>query len=736
MKALFLERIIPLIMMLALFTGGYYLSQYGYGTVKEMRQLERVHSSKIVALIEGEANVTANVRKKDKTLNSFYTKTPSVYYRYTEEIERRDADGDTHWDTVDSREEYVDFLLEDETGSIEVKPAGAIIDWSTPQSFQTTIGKHRYTEWRIEPGDEIFVFGMASMLGSEMHINFYQNGQYTPIISRYGEQEERSDMGVMTIIKIWGGIGLISLAAYFFAYLFRIHRLVAYLSILTILLVTLLSNMGIKMMHDDLEAGLERYKRQEQGTQKKLQQLYARGIQSQAVMDEVQLNLLVAREQLVSHMQAFPEKYLTGFWGMVEPPRPRVAESIVMKADSIIEAYKPSRLPAGRSYAIAAAVTVIGGLLVFYGVRQVKLKRYIENVPTSSTKGIVFGVCEVKGFLASERSDLIEGPLSKEDCAWYDYVVKEKRGSGKNSKWVVIEKEKKFVDFICEDRDGSVRVNPDKAEIITSHKISERKGDRLYTELSLRKNDDLYVLGYAGMQENKDDQLYLQYSSEREPYIISNFSEAEIMVKKARKGIFNLNLSFSAVMLVSLLLSGVAGGFAATDFLMAAVVAPFFMIIVMLILHYNDIIFLKQRVERNWSNISVSLKKRMNLIPNLEEVINQYASHEKNLLQEVVRFRKKYKHGVENTTAIKDLMKQQRGLKASINMLQENYPELKSNQLIMKMMDMLSEIENEIMFMRTGYNDAVEVYNTRIRSIPDVVFTGLVGFKEKEFIAI
>ena len=75
-------------------------------------------------------------------------------------------------------------------------------------------------------------------------------------------------------------------------------------------------------------------------------------------------------------------------------------------------------------------------------------------------------------------------------------------------------------------------------------------------------------------------------------------------------------------------------------------------------------------------------------------------------------------------------------LKISVNNLREDYPELKSNELIMKMMDILSSLENELMFMRGGYNDAVEVYNTRIKSVPDILFTGVIGFKEKEFIKV
>ncbi len=754
MKKFLKNTLFPVLMFLLVSIGGYWLSSSAFQSLKEMRQLERVPASKVGALLPGEANVNARAVVYQRTVNSTHTRTPSLYYRYRKEVEDRDSDGNRRWRTLDERTESVDFYIQDETGRALVKRDAINLEWSLPQSYQQVRGDYRYTEWRIEPGDRLFVFGWANIYAGEIEINFVQRGQYTPIISKYGEAEERSDMGASSILKIWLGIALVTMSVYFFAYVFRIHRLVAYLTILTLVLAMMLIDMGLVMMHSDLVSGHKRYQQHYAEAEQRISALLRRNditftgwqfLDTDRIADakdrkniaEIRLNLLMAREQLVQDMRSVPEKWLIGLWSLEAPQKIVVPASVEQELQQRMQRYWPSQLGHVLPVVFSLLALVAAVATVWYGVRQVKLKRYIENVPTSSTAGAVFGVCEVKGQLViDETRDALRSPLTHNDCCWYHYKEEERRGSGKSAKWVTIKEVSSSIPCYCQDTDGRIEIDTENAEIISEHKTVRRKGSMRYTETRLDVYDVIYVIGYAGLDEETGERLVMQYSSKREPFIISNRSENDVMLEKARKGIFSLNLSFSAVVLIALLSFGMAGGFAATDFLMSALIAPLFMLLVMFILHYNDIVFLRQRVERNWSNINVSLKKRFNLIPNIEQVVKQYLQHETRLLEDITRLRNKYRNSIDSTESIADILAEEKRIKLGVKGLQESYPELKSNELIMKMMDILDSIENEIMFMRAGYNDSVEVYNTRIHSIPDVVFTAALGFKLKPFINI
>ena len=79
-------------------------------------------------------------------------------------------------------------------------------------------------------------------------------------------------------------------------------------------------------------------------------------------------------------------------------------------------------------------------------------------------------------------------------------------------------------------------------------------------------------------------------------------------------------------------------------------------------------------------------------------------------------------------------MEHLQSVKTGLIPLQEKYPNLDSNELA-KMIKLITDLENELMFMRTGYNQSITLYNTRIKSIPDVLLAILFGFKEKKLIA-
>jgi hypothetical protein len=206
------------------------------------------------------------------------------------------------------------------------------------------------------------------------------------------------------------------------------------------------------------------------------------------------------------------------------------------------------------------------------------------------------------------------------------------------------------------------------------------------------------------------------------------------MRRIARAGIALLNVSFAGVLLLALLLFGLTGSFAATDYLAAALAAPIFMSAVTLTLHYNDLIFLRERVRRNLSNIEVSLQKRKDLVPRLEAVAKACMYHERSLQEAVTRMRNHCANPAASTVAgMQEYMSAEHGLLRQLLVQVEAMPDLISNTQTALLMRTLIVLENEISLMRNGFNDAVETYNTRIQVFPDMLFARLFHFEEQAF---
>jgi LemA protein len=153
-----------------------------------------------------------------------------------------------------------------------------------------------------------------------------------------------------------------------------------------------------------------------------------------------------------------------------------------------------------------------------------------------------------------------------------------------------------------------------------------------------------------------------------------------------------------------------------------------------IIMIYNGLVALRQRVNQSFSDIDVQTKQRHDLIPNLVETVKSYAAHERGTLEAVVQARNAavtaQAGGVAAQAAAENVLS---GALRQLFALSEAYPDLKANQNFQQLQAELSDIENKIAAARRFFNNAVQEYNTGIQQFPAVLMAGALGFTQKEF---
>jgi LemA protein len=150
---------------------------------------------------------------------------------------------------------------------------------------------------------------------------------------------------------------------------------------------------------------------------------------------------------------------------------------------------------------------------------------------------------------------------------------------------------------------------------------------------------------------------------------------------------------------------------------------------------YNGLVTLKIRVDEAWSDITVQLKRRLDLIPNLVNSVKGYAAHESGVFEKVTEARANALNakGVKETAAAEN---QFEGALKSLFAVAEAYPDLKANQNFLQLQQELVDTEDKIQASRRFYNGGVRDLNTKIQVFPNNVFAGMLGFKEREFFEV
>ena len=166
---------------------------------------------------------------------------------------------------------------------------------------------------------------------------------------------------------------------------------------------------------------------------------------------------------------------------------------------------------------------------------------------------------------------------------------------------------------------------------------------------------------------------------------------------------------------------------------------PFVVVLVIValagIMMYNTLVRRQNAVEQAFGTIDVQLTQRYDLIPKLVETVKQFMTHERSLLEDIVRLRSQ---AMSSTTTAEKVAANNELTNAlgRLNVQVENYPQLRSSDTFVMLQRSLNEVEEQLAAARRSYNAAVTEYNNSVESFPSSLVAGMGGFRgEKVFAA-
>lgn len=753
-----LKRLLHLPLLLILLAIGIWVTKQGFQRVETLRQIERIPRTDINALIPGEANLAGRAQPHaGHQLQGPASGQVCLYYEYRVERQTTDSEGKTRWTMEHAETRFVPFEIADETGTILVEPhEKARVRLKTMHT--RTVGDRRFTENRIDPGMPVFAMGMAVPVASAMTLRFDVPGTYVPILSTATEERERGSVGMGSLLLTVAGLVFLSLSMYSFTRLAGIHQTMPYLILVALMIMTTMLIQSDRMIRNDLHVAFERVER-ESGVrggviQRRLERL---GVDwdgdweklgdvvtapDAGLSDDVLERVSIHRVNLARSIRraevirsGFPERLIALTMNLDSMPSFSLSAKEMQRMQTLESEFVPSRISDGAGGLLIVLGLIGAAVMGGFGMRRIKTKRWIENIPTVKTTGIVYGMNEVKGEVVIPGDvQPLRGPLSDQECVYYHYNVRERRKSGKKTTWVTIIDERRQIPIVCRDEHGEIHIETDGADIIPATRSRKRRFNKRYTEYRLPVGAPLYALGSAVIDDRAHDRLIMARGEDKRlPFILSNYRDTELVARKAARGFLSLNFGFNAFMLAGFSLAGMMGGFGVLAYMTAALTPIAYLLIFMACVMFNDLVYLRRRCDAMWANIDVALKKRFDLLPQLVAIAGRYLEHEREVQQTAASLRSD--RGALEPGEAGSLVHREHAAVQQVAALIEEYPDLKGNQSVSDLMRRTRELEDEVALMREGYNHAVEIYNARLEKVPEVLLASAFHFKPREFFA-
>ncbi len=166
---------------------------------------------------------------------------------------------------------------------------------------------------------------------------------------------------------------------------------------------------------------------------------------------------------------------------------------------------------------------------------------------------------------------------------------------------------------------------------------------------------------------------------------------------------------------------------------------PFSIIIILIVVlalvamgYYNSFVSQTNAIEGQWKQVEVQYQRRVDLIPNLVESVKGLQKQEQKIFGDVDAARVQYV-GAQTPEGKVQAANQLEGALSRLIAVFENYPQIKSDQAVLKLMDELAGTENRVAVERRRYNEIVQGYNTSVSTLPGKLFASLMGFQPKTY---
>ncbi len=395
--------------------------------------------------------------------------------------------------------------------------------------------------------------------------------------------------------------------------------------------------------------------------------------------------------------------------------------------------------------------------------RTNKRRRLIGNLPTSKTQGVFIGLVELKGTAECEAP--VTSYLSEIPCVHYSWNVSERwqrevteeytdqEGNRRTrtrieSGWTTVASGGETAPFYLRDDTGVVLVRPDGAEVRPRRLFSDSctPGDPLYygkgpagaipnstlmrefSESGIPLHDPIFVVGQA--RERTDIVApELAHAREAPLYLLTVETEEQVMNRMGFSmhfvNILGLALAGGAGVAIAHLVGKMRGEWWPWAALGAGIYLAAWAV-TWLVLVFNALIDVRNRMRQGWASLEVQLNRRHDLIPQLVQIVEAGRNHESDVQSALAELR-----GQASATSFQGGM---HGVAGQVQILVERYPELKAQASFAQLQKALIETEQRIALARSYFNDVTTAYNTRLEIVPDGWIARLGGFSRQPLI--
>lgn len=703
---------------LVLLAASLWVMTAGLSHVGDARMNERLPISPVGALFDGYYLTQGEVQPQNEAIVARYSGQRVVFteYRLTEKY--RDSEGDLKTRVLEQGQSGVPFQISDGTGSVSVIPK--TVDGQTielTQTYRRSEGALTYIESSIVFGQSVSVKGFVT----DGVINIAPENEILP--SRISDvlfagQTQPLQLKAAVYLSIGVGLLTVGIACVLMAFA-QYHYWLLTFSI-TLATLAVFTSHGVAQLQKDWAA---------------LSNIYQTRVQAVSSQSSVlaQQDLYSFYWLVKTSSTTWPDthflKRAKADW-LIPPFLPTVEKQVIEQ--SVNHSTHSQDLKRDTSMFLPlffAGLLIFSGVLVVMTSKVLRLKRNIDLLMTSDIGGVTYGVCEITGQAqVVSGHELLSTEQGGEPCLAYQVTEQVRQRTGKKRRWVTVRQESTMSDFELHDATGHIRVSPTQASIDYAQSNTYRVGQKRVTESWIPQGVSLYCLGFAGLVDADDSQLSLMHQ-EGSHYLISTKSESTLLNNQSFKAFLLTSLAMGISLMGLLGLLSLQGLISPMTLFGCVLMPSLFSLILTVILHYNGLVFLRNRIDKVAADIESLLQRRSDLWPALNEVVSGYLAHESDLLAQLSQWRASTR-SEKNSLAQIDIQTQ------TINAVMarlEAYPELKAQPLMADLHTRLTNSEDQLALVREGYNDAIERYNTQISQLPDVIMASAFGFKSQPY---